>query len=496
VAEFNLAALMKDVSVPDTGKDQIRYIAYRYLIPAENNGYSMDGLEELARSIEIIGLQQPLRVQRRADDTYTILSGHRRHAAIGLLIDQGSKQFDEGVPCVVDSASASAAMQELRLLLGNADNRKMTSADEAQQAERISDCIRRLEDEGFEFPGRHRDWVSKLSGLSRTKLARLSAIRNNLIPELYGWYQKNHFGETAAYELQKLPKEGQQVIAESCKRSGDAYFIKTDGAAHAAEYAEQYMKHLECEDGSECVHRAQRFLQPLREPMTWAQCKGGCCLKCSNLERCAYPCSKGRARKKAAKEQETEAREKEAAKRERDQEKQQKEYRSMMQAEAQRLIPLIDKAELDDKTDLPGRFSYTKNKVSEIRKYAKGDFKPDDHYYSGSFLPSYIEDLTKLADQLDCSLDYLTGRSEAPKAESVSGTDTDPEWKTGDPPRNGRYFCLVDLNLNQPAEQRCEWEDGKWMAYGRPVDDLFKVLAWWPLPANNRLKRIPEESDE
>ncbi len=212
MAEFDLSALMKDVSKSGTGREQIRYIAWENIRPAENNGYSMDGLPDLARSIELVGLQQPLRVRPLADDSVEVISGHRRRAAIGLLIDQGSKRFDGGVPCIVDTSAASPALRELQLLLGNADNRKLTSADEAQQAERISDCIRRLEDEGYEFPGRHRDWVSKLSGMSRSKLARLKVIRDRLAPGLREQYEEGELNESVAYEFSKFDHAKQDQI--------------------------------------------------------------------------------------------------------------------------------------------------------------------------------------------------------------------------------------------------------------------------------------------
>lgn len=57
-----------------------------------------------------------------------------------------------------------------------------------------------------------------------------------------------------------------------------------------------------------------------------------------------------------------------------------------------------------------------------------------------------------------------------------------PEWRTGEPPRDGRYLCKLDLGLNKPTEQSCEYKDGAWTAYGRPVADVGEVVGWWPLP--------------
>ena len=228
---FDISGVFKDVSIPSKGKDELRYIPYANIIPDKNNGYSMDGLEELARSIEIVGLQQPLRVRQLADNSVGIISGHRRHAAIGLLIDRGSKAFDAGIPCIVESGAASAALRELQLLLGNADNRKLTAADEALQAERISDCLRRLEDEGYQFPGRHRDWVAKLSGMSRTKIAQLNSIKNNLQPQLIDRFNAGSLGITAAYRISQEKPEIQQ---ELLRRSGPVLGNLTDAQLEEA----------------------------------------------------------------------------------------------------------------------------------------------------------------------------------------------------------------------------------------------------------------------
>ena len=61
--EFDLAKLMQDVSKTDTGKQQIQYIPLELIDPDEANFYSLDGLNELAGSIEMLGLQQPLLVR-------------------------------------------------------------------------------------------------------------------------------------------------------------------------------------------------------------------------------------------------------------------------------------------------------------------------------------------------------------------------------------------------------------------------------------------------
>ena len=140
------------------------------------------------------------------------MSGHRRHAAIGLILKRSPGASPNGVPCIVDREAISTALREFQLILGNADNRKLTPADEAQQLDRLSDCIRRLEDEGYEFPGRHRDWLSKLSGMSRTKIGRLQAIQHNLASSLLEHFNAGELGPTVAYRLSQEPAPIQHAV--------------------------------------------------------------------------------------------------------------------------------------------------------------------------------------------------------------------------------------------------------------------------------------------
>ena len=99
--EFNVAELIKGVPELGTERQQITYIPIEKILPSADNFYSLDGLDELAGSIETLGLQQPLLVRPIEGGKYELISGHRRRAAILMIRDGGSQQFAEGVPCIV-----------------------------------------------------------------------------------------------------------------------------------------------------------------------------------------------------------------------------------------------------------------------------------------------------------------------------------------------------------------------------------------------------------
>lgn len=475
---FNLAATFGDAlraPVPESGT--ISKIPYADLRVDANNGYSMDGLDDLARDIELVGLRQPPVVYPDPDEPgcYRIESGHRRYAAIGKVMEVRPELFADGVPCIVDTTDVSPAMRELRLLMGNADNRKLTQADELQQMERTSDCIRRLEDEGYEFPGRHRDWVSKLSGMSRSKLSRLEAIKNNMVKGLLAYFRAGKISEAAAYELQKLPAAAQELIAASCKRSGDASFITMAGAQHAAEKADAYMAPRTCKGGGACDHHEKRFLQALRDN-SWRRCSGGCCLSCSDLYTCAYPCSKGKAKNVKRKDDEAKEKADRKARSEKEDEQRQRDYRLARQREAQRLVAAIEAAGLSDDDQLPEHYSYRRQSVADIRKAAAGNFG-DDHFYSASALPYEVSGLCEVADLLGCSLDYLAGRTNELRP-AAGGAQTAPlagwpRWISVEErlPEPGVGVLTIDAEGSVGVDWR--WPDGTF------DDDLTH---WMPPP--------------
>ena len=216
---FDIRDVLGTVSKSDPGQEQIIYIALDKLDPDPSNFYTLDGIEELADNISLIGLQQPLRIRPGKDGHFIVVSGHRRRAAI-LLISHGDTEnahmFDRGVPCILDEDECSPAMRELRLIYANSATRVMTPAEVSKQAERIEAILYQLSEEGVEFKGRMRDHVAKACAVSKSKIARLHAIRNNLVPELLTEFDANRINESVAYRIsQEKPKVQKQLAART-----------------------------------------------------------------------------------------------------------------------------------------------------------------------------------------------------------------------------------------------------------------------------------------
>ena len=258
IGEF-AKTISADVSKPGTpGREQIQYINMDLVDDDPNNFYELSCIDELAANIELCGLQQPIRVRASESGRYTIVSGHRRRAALRKLVGDGYMEYQD-VPCIVEQAGAvSAAMQELRLIFANADTRQLTSAELSRQVQRATELLYQLKEEGVEFPGRMRDHVAEACKVSKTKLARLKVIREKLIPLWVPLYEKNEVNEDTAYELAKQPEDYQRKLYDA-KQSGLSLYgngVESWGKQLAA------LDAIACPKGEQCC--TNEDMKPVR----------------------------------------------------------------------------------------------------------------------------------------------------------------------------------------------------------------------------------------
>ncbi|WP_199042653.1 ParB/RepB/Spo0J family partition protein [Glycomyces salinus] len=111
---------------------EITHIPTSQLIPHKNNAHSeLRGIDELAATVEYLGIIEPLVVLPADDDgRHTIIAGHRRHAAatqVGL----------ETVPCIV-AADRDAADQIVIMLVENLHRDDLTPTEEAKAYEQLA----------------------------------------------------------------------------------------------------------------------------------------------------------------------------------------------------------------------------------------------------------------------------------------------------------------------------------------------------------------------
>lgn len=316
---FSIADAFQNVPDPGTDREQITYIAADLLIGDEQNFYSMSALDDLAANIQLVGLQQPIRVRPDGNGRYIIVSGHRRRAAIEQLRGEEPERWAE-IPCIIeDNAQESDAMRELRLIFANMDTRKMSGADIDRQAQRVQELLYQLKEEGVEFPGRMRDHVAEACKVSKSKLSRLKVIREGLEPGIAKKYwetgKQGCLNESAAYELARLPHGLQKEIIDKYLHRKDYYghgvmYLYGESVKKIGERITKLEKQT-CRLGGPCDNMARKRenIISILVQSSWSAtyCESTCCGKCPNLERCKDVCAHQISAQKQLKQQKRDA---------------------------------------------------------------------------------------------------------------------------------------------------------------------------------------------
>lgn len=188
---------------------------YKDIVITKHNKYSMDEISELATGIHMAGeLQQPL-VLGKVGDEFWLVSGHRRHAAIDMLVQEGEEQFAE-VDCRYKPMSETEFRMEL--LIGNTFNRKPTDYDKMIEAQEWKDLLQQMKKEGSFKPekgSRTRDYIAAIMGEATGTIGTLQQISNNATDAVKEQFEAGTMNMTAAAEASKLPEEDQNAIAEA-----------------------------------------------------------------------------------------------------------------------------------------------------------------------------------------------------------------------------------------------------------------------------------------
>lgn len=197
-----------------------------------HNKYSMDDLEELATSILMDGLQEPL-ILGRVNGKFLLSGGHRRTQAIKILKSEGHEEITKSIPCRFKDMTETQF--RLSLLIGNTFNRKMTDYDLMNQAAEWKEVLTQARKEGLlilESGKRVRDYVAEILGESKTKVAQLEAINNNAVPEVKKQFAAGSMGITSAYETSRLTEGAQKEVAAAVGEGAD---IKSEEIRQIAE---------------------------------------------------------------------------------------------------------------------------------------------------------------------------------------------------------------------------------------------------------------------
>lgn len=195
------------------------------------NFYDLADIEELAGDILMYGLKQNLEVVYEPNEQgeYRIVAGERRWLALKHLVKQGYKDF-EIATCKLTTPQDEDE-EQVEIIIANAYRTKSVK-DIIEEEQRLKACLERMKADGKKIKGydlqsgRLRDVISSMLKMSKTKIAQVESISNNLIPEFREELNKERLTFSAAYELSGMSTEKQQEALEKYKETGELSYTE------------------------------------------------------------------------------------------------------------------------------------------------------------------------------------------------------------------------------------------------------------------------------
>ena len=193
------------------------------------NFYSVKDIEELAGDILLSGLKQNLELVYAPCEKgeYRIVAGERRWEALKYLVSKGYKDFELATSKLTTPQDDDE--EQVEIIIANAYRTK-TISDMIEEETRLKASLERMKAAGKKIKGydlqsgRLRDVISSMLHMSKTKIAQIEAVNNNLIPEWREELKKERLTFSAAYELSGMTED------EQCEALGK--FAETGELTH------------------------------------------------------------------------------------------------------------------------------------------------------------------------------------------------------------------------------------------------------------------------
>lgn len=440
---FDITSVLKGAAAK-TEKEQIIYLPIDIIDPDPENFYELSNVPELASSIAQVGLLDPIRVRPGAKGRYIVVSGHRRRAAILNLMhgeDEARHRFDDGVPCIIDDAACSPAMQRFRLISANAYTRVLTPGEQVRQFDEIEGLIRSLKEENVTFNGRTRDQVAKVCNVNPTKIGTLRAIRNKIVPELWEEFSSGRLNESVAYRISAEPEAVQKELA---RRAGDSI--------------RDYTK-IEAEKAIAQIKAPKPAAPAHAEPGT------GEAPKFDGRGHLAWDAEAYHAQRK----------------------REDDDFREMLTDVAQPFLRELDS--LASRQEGIERLKTKFGKTYTGHTGLRGDvcFQATPRGLSMHRSCSGKQDIARTWTEVYDILSMIAlNRASGWNKATVSDSDTKPKWKTGRPPVSGLYAVKFGVPKEEgpqwTAKRFAVWTGDAWATNGQGVPINDNIYGWLKLP--------------
>ena len=210
-------------------EEQIVYLDIDQLETNPKNFYGLRDVDALAGLIAVSHLVEPLTVIKKDDGKYTIISGHRRRAAVQKLLDDGAYN-ERKLPCIVKNRKKIQIEQEngetiefdeeavemLNLIASNRGQREERTTDEKLQEvkylEKFARAIFNQKSRGLR--GRFVNFFAEeILNISKSQLLRINSLEK-LTEKVKQAIDDKKISETAAIEMTTMLPEEQDACLE------------------------------------------------------------------------------------------------------------------------------------------------------------------------------------------------------------------------------------------------------------------------------------------
>lgn len=303
--KLDIGAMLGD-TVSKLNTMQVREIALDQLEENPDNSYAQTGIDELAESIEVVGLQQPLVVVPVEGGRFRILAGHRRRNAL-------EKLERKTAPCVVLDADLDPSLRVLILHWTNTMARGgagLTAENTFAAAKEIKEALVDLKQRGvIELPGKLRAYVADVLKVSEAAIARADAINAHLSKAWKADQKKGRINDAVAYELSQCDDALQRELHDLYK--GEPYLLDAKKVKEHKKAAAAGFAPLKCPKEPYCIEPCVGT-DKRAAAVKRGECPG-CCHDCDKSEGCEWVCGRvSKANRAHADAEEREAKRKQA----------------------------------------------------------------------------------------------------------------------------------------------------------------------------------------
>lgn len=188
----------------------------------DKNFYPLTDIEQLANEIKLCGLMENLTVVKDSCERgeYRLVSGERRWRALTYLVEHGESKFKNVSAKITKFDNQNE--EELYLIVANSYRTK-DSGTKMNEVKRMQELLQNAKNNGTSINGYDmqqesiRSVMSKLLGMSETKIAELTVVINHLIDEFMTMLNDGTLGISVAYKIAGMSSDMQLEFFDYCE---------------------------------------------------------------------------------------------------------------------------------------------------------------------------------------------------------------------------------------------------------------------------------------